>query len=360
MLLGVLFSCSKASLNYTQNGNWVTRAVFAGIPMGYGASFVVGDNAYVGTGYNPSNPNVKLNTIYQYQPAPIPNTPTGYDSAFGGWTIKAPFPGSGRSNAVGFGIGQYGYLGGGTTDAANTPLSDFYRYDPSSNTWSQIDSIGLPGARAPRFDAVAFGFDTTGFVLTGTDNIYQFGDVWQYSPTGNNWTARLNLPGSPRSKALTWVYNGKGYLVTGYSVGGTWTAGGNACYDFWRFDPSLPDNQAWTRLRDIYNTNSGTYDDGYTNITRWYASGFVIKGTQTGDKGYVTCGQNGSAYAYTWEYDFATDLWTEKTPYEGGARVGAVGFTVQNRGFIATGLSGGAAQQDCREFFPNQIYNQFD
>jgi N-acetylneuraminic acid mutarotase len=369
MLLGVLFSCSKASLNYTQNGNWVSRATFAGIPMGFGASFVVGNSAYVGTGYNPANPNVRLNAMYQYQASSIPPTPTGYDSAYGGWTQVTSFPGAGRSNAVGFSIGNYGYLGAGTVDGY-TPLSDFYQYNPSNNTWAQIDSLGVPGARAPRFDAVAFGFDTTGYVLTGTDNNYYFGDVWQYSPTANSWTLQTNMPGSPRSRAITWVYNGKGYLLTGYTTTGQWVAsGGNACYDFWRFDPTLASNQAWTRLRDISNTNPGTFDDGYTNIIRYWGVGFTILGTSTGDKGYVSTGANGSANAYTWEYDFATDLWIEKTPYEGGARTGAVGFSLPlpgvqgetTRGFLATGLSGAqAGQGDCREFFPNQIYNQFD
>ncbi|HEY4206154.1 MAG TPA: hypothetical protein VGM31_05040, partial [Puia sp.] len=71
MLLGLLFSCSKASLSYTQNGNWVSRAIFAGVPMGYGSCFVVGDNAYVGTGLNPITPNTKLATVYRYTPDDI-------------------------------------------------------------------------------------------------------------------------------------------------------------------------------------------------------------------------------------------------------------------------------------------------
>jgi hypothetical protein len=67
---------------------------------------------------------------------------------------------------------------------------------------------------------------------------------------------------------------------------------------------------------------------------------------------------------FTWEYDFATDVWVEKTPYEGNARTGAVAFSLQGqtRGFIATGLSQGstAAFSDCEEFFPQQVYNQYD
>jgi N-acetylneuraminic acid mutarotase len=359
MLFGLLFSCSKASLSYTQNGNWVSRAIFAGVPMGNAASFVIGDSAYVGTGYNPNTPNTKLNTVFKYVPDPIPNTPTGYDSASGGWTQVAPFPAAkGRMRAVGFSIGAYGYIGSGTEDGV-TPLADFYKYDPSTNSWSAIAPLGDGANTYPRFDAAAFSFDNSAFVLTGTDAQNFFGDVWQYDPGSDKWTQRPNMPGTKRSQAVTWVHNGIGYLVTGYAPGGQWVVG-TACYDFWKFDPTQSGNAGWRRLRDIYNTNSDTYDDAYTNIIRYHAAGFVIKGQATGDKGYITTGTNGTASVYTWEYDFATDLWTEKTPYEGAAREGAVGFNIGNRGFIATGVSGSAAYDDCREFFPGQIYNQYD
>jgi len=363
MLFGFLFSCSKASLNYTQNGNWVSRAIFAGVPSGYGASFTIGDSAYVGTGLNPNTPNTKLKTVFRYVPDPIPNTPTGYDSAFGGWKQVADFysPGAGnkgRMKAVGFSVGGFGYIGSGTEDGI-TPLADFYKYDPSSNSWSRIADLGANGITYPRYDAVSFSFDNSAFVLTGTDAQNFFGDVWQYNPGSDSWSQRPDMPGSKRSQAVTWVNNGKGYLVTGYTPGSQWQVG-NACYDFWRFDPTQDGNKGWGRLRDIYNTNSATFDDAYTNIIRYRAVGFVIKGQATGDKAYITTGSNGTASVYTWEYDFATDLWTEKTPYEGAAREGAIGFTIGNRGFITTGISGSAAYDDCREFFPGQIYNQYD
>ena len=364
MLLGVLFSCSKASLNYTQNGNWVSRAPFSGVPSGLGASFVINNIAYVGTGYNPQDANNRLTTFFSYESQPIPPGPTGYDSAYGGWRQLAPYGGGKRSNAVGFSVGGFGYLGCGTTDGF-TARADFWKYDPNANSWSQVDSIHDATQNYPRIDAVSFSFDTCAYVLTGTDYQYYFGDVWKYSPTADTWTKLITIPGSPRSRAVTWVYNGQGYLVTGYSPGGQWTAGGGtSCYDFWKFDPSKDAGaSAWTRLRDIYNTNPGTYDDAYTNIVRTHAVGFVIKassGGNTADKGYITLGSNGTMYNYTWEYDFATDLWTEKTPYEGAAREGAVSFTLNNRGFVATGINGNAAYNDCREFFPVQIYNQYD
>jgi hypothetical protein len=101
---------------------------------------------------------------------------------------------------------------------------------------------------------------------------------------------------------------------------------------------------------------------------------FLILGQPDGDKAYISTGSyNGTDITFTWEYDFTTDLWTEKTPYEGTPRTGAVGFTLTShsptlagtsstRGFIATGLNQGstAAFSDCEEFFPNQTYNAYD
>lgn len=365
MLLAILFSCTRTNLNYTQSGNWVSRATFQGVAIGAGASFVVNDVAYVGTGINPLTPNLKVTSMFKYTYANIPPTPYGYDSAYGSWTSVTDFPGQPRSNAVGFSIGGTGYLGGGLANDGFTPLNDYYAFNPNSG-WTQIDSlVDQFGNSHPRYDAVSFSFDTTAYVLTGTDNYNFFNDIYRYSPTTNTWTALPAMPGSKRSGAITWVWKGRGYLVTGYTNGSKWSSG-TQCYDFWYFTPmSDTSTQSWTRLHDIFNTNAGTFDDGYANIIREHGVGFIELGTTNGDKGYVTLGAvNNSDVTFTWEYDFLTDLWTEKTPYEGAARTGAVGFSLsgQKRGFVATGLNQGssAAYSDCEEFFPNQVYNQYD
>jgi hypothetical protein len=375
MLLAVLFSCTKASLNYAENGNWVGRATFSGIAMGAGASFVVGNNAYVGTGINPLTPHVKLQTMFQYSAATILPKAYGYDSAYGSWAQVQAFPGQGRSDAVGFTIGNTGYIGSGLANDGATALADFYAYNAGANTWSEIDSIHNADSSYPRYDAVAFGFDTTAYVLTGTNNLYYFADMWRYSPTTNTWIEQsYPFPGSPRSGATTFLYNNQGYILTGYTPGSS-TATGNLAYDFWRFTPgSDTSTQGWYRLRDIYNTSGQVYDDSYTNIERQNAVSFLILGQPSGDKGYITLGAaNGIDVTFTWEYTFATDLWNEKTPYESTARTGAVGWTLTGnvpstagvattRGFVATGLNQGstAAFSDCEEFFPNQVYNQYD
>ena len=371
MLLGILFSCTKASINYTQNGNWVARATWPGVQMGYGSVFVINDVAYVGLGINPLSPNARLTAFFKYVPSVINYAqPTGYDSSYGSWTNIASFAGAPRSNACAFAVQGIGYVGTGVGNDGFTPLADFWSYNPGSNAWAEIDSIHDDTTSYPRFDAVAWGFDSVGYVLTGTDNNYYFGDVWKYSPATGHWTAKPYLKGNQRSGATVWVYQNKGYIMAGYTPGSRW-AQNNMCYDFWVYDPHVAETadsiNAWQRLRDIFNTSSATYDDGYTNIIRKYGAGFLIPATNnqygnTRDKGYITLGQNGTSLNYTWEYDFGTDLWTDKTPYEGTARSGAVGFTLQNRGFVGSGLGTGNTSgfSDIEEFFPNQIYNQFD
>jgi N-acetylneuraminic acid mutarotase len=368
MLLGILFSCTKASINYTQNGNWVHRATFPGQTMGYGVAFTIGNAAWVGTGINPQFPNARLTTFFKYDPTPIPaqmTSPTYYDSTLGTWSNSAKFAGPARSNAVAFTVGGIAYVGTGVGNDGYTPLADFWAYNPASNSWTQVDSLHDANGTYPRLDAAAWGFDTVGYVLTGTDNLNNFVDVWKYSPATNTWTPKRFLPGNSRYGATTWVYHGKGYILGGQTATGQQEVN-NFAYDFWQFDPAKAENDTthtWAQLRDISNTNSATYDDGYTTITRKYGVGFIIPAGpwNTADKGYITLGNNGSAINNTWEYDFATDLWTQKTPYEGAPRAGAVGFSVLGRGFVGTGISSGnGAYQDLREFFPLQIYNQYD
>jgi N-acetylneuraminic acid mutarotase len=360
MILAFFFACKRTKLSTTSTGGlWVGRASLPSIgAFGAAASFTVDNLAYVGTGLNPLAPLQKLTTLFQYTPAVIAaNMPYGYDSAYGYWTQMKDFPGQARSNAVGFNIGNTGYLGSGLANDGKTALADFYAYNPAANTWSPIDSIHAENASFPRYDAVAFSFDTTAYVLTGTDGNNYFGDVWRYSPTANTWIQQIYYPGSPRSGAVSFVYHGQGFLVTGFTPGAIW-AQGNLCYDFWRFTPQSDSSViSWARLKDIYN--------GYTDIIRNHANSFQILGQPNGDKAYITLGaNNGTDINSTWEYDFASDQWTSKTAFSGTSRTGAVSFTlntvpaiageVSTRGFVATGLNQGnsSAFADCYEFFP--------
>ncbi|HEY8659658.1 MAG TPA: DUF4907 domain-containing protein [Hanamia sp.] len=69
----------------------------------------------------------------------------------------------------------------------------------------------------------------------------------------------------------------------------------------------------------------------------------------------MTTGENGALLSSTWEYDFATDLWTSKTAFEGAARTGALGFSANGGEFVTTGRSSTYPFDDLRQFFQPRL-----
>ncbi len=319
----ILVSCaSSSSVSSDTSGNWIKRSEFEGNARNEAIAFTIGDTSYIGTGYDGTNRYVDF---------------WAYDPVKNFWLQRAQFPGVARNSAVGFAVGAKGYIATGY-DGVNM-LKDNWEYTPTTNSWVRKADF----AGTARYDAVGFGIINYGYISTGFDGGYTK-DLWQFSPTGgtNNsgvWVQQVSLGGSKRSGAIVWVYNNKAYVLTGIN-------NGTPVSDFWVYDPA--NASSWTQLRDIANTSTDNYDDDYTDIVRSQAVGFTI-----GVKGYVAVGENGSYTSKTWEYDFATDLWVRKTPYERAQRSGAVAFTVKGRGFVATGHNSTYYLDDIDEFRPD-------
>jgi N-acetylneuraminic acid mutarotase len=329
-VLVTLFSCHKNTVPYTQDGNWVTRSQLNGPARSEAVGFTINDVEYLGTGWD--GLNKRYADFWKYD---VDNDV---------WTQVGSMPaGTERSSAVAFSAAGKGYVGTGY-DGFNY-LNDFYEFDPGTNDW--VKKADFPGG--PRYEAVAFGIGDFGYLGTGFDGSNALKDFYRYDPSTDSWQD-VGFSGNKRYGAVAFVYNNKAYLVTG-------TNSGTEVSDFWEFDPSLA-SANWSELSHITNYTSDAYDDGYTNIIRNNAAAFVI-----GDKAYISTGENGVAYTFTWEYDFQTKLWTEKSPFEGPATTGAVGFNVKGRGFIATGRSapGQASASDfLREFQPTVVLNPND
>src|SRR5688500_17761444 len=81
------------------------------------------------------------------------------------WTNKAASGGLNRERAVGFSIGDFGYVATGE-DTVNITHNDLWQYDPSLDSWTQ--KADLPGS--PRRNAVAFTLNDKGYVGTGIDS----------------------------------------------------------------------------------------------------------------------------------------------------------------------------------------------
>ena len=179
-------------------------------------SFVVNDKFYVGTGMVSGGVE---NDLWMYNPAT--------DS----WSQKADLPGYSRYGAVGIAIGDYGYVGlGYTTEGGGGVLNDWWRYDPSGNSWSQKANYG----GSARYQASSFTIGSYGYVGVGCTATGNKKDFWRYSE--NSWVQRADFPDIARAGACGYSNEkrGKGYITCG-DLGFEEPIENNDCYEY---DPS--------------------------------------------------------------------------------------------------------------------------
>lgn len=337
-------SCSKNTDSTDLVGNWITQSQLQGDARYEAASFVIGDTAYITTGYNGTD---RYRDVWAYR------------ADNNSWTLNATFPGAARNSAVGFTVSGKGYI---TTGYDGTKrLKDTWEFTPTARptpntpggTWLQRADFPEPanagtGNSDGRFDATAFTLTANGvargFVTCGYNGGTQK-DMYSYNPLTNTWKEEIASPGAKRSGAVAFVYNNKAYLLTGSSSGSN-------INDFYVYEPNAA---TWTALNRISNVSTDGFDDDYTDIARTNAVAFVI-----GDKGYLTTGEIGGFTSKVWQYDFATDRWTRKRDFERSARSGALAFTIKGRGFVTTGRAGGLPFDDIEELQPDATYNSND
>lgn len=281
------------------NEQWIQLASFGGDARHRCTGFSVGNKGYIGGGHINSGVSVYHEDYWQYDP--------GSDS----WTQIADFGGGKRYHAVGFTIGEFGYVGCGEDDA-NNYYNDFYRYVPLVNAWQSI--ADYPGN--PRRGACSFVIDDFGYVGTGQSDFGYEDDFYMYDPINDSWFAAANFMGEARSAAVGFSHNGKGYVGTGHVVG-------NHTKDFYEYD-AFADN--WIQKSDVGTT------------FRQDATGFVLNG-----KGYITTGNDVDGdfnYEDVWEYNFADDQWIQIEDFCGEGRRYMVSFVIGNIAYAGTGTDG--------------------
>ncbi len=247
------------------------------------------------------------------------------------WTKKTDVPGDPRYGAVGFSIGNLGYIGTGSSGARR---KDFWQYNPATDIWTQKADFG----GSARFYAVGFTIGSKGYIATGDEGTSGNGninggatnDIWEYDPGANTWTKKADFPGTPRFGAVGFSIGSKGYIGTGHLN----PALGDSNFrknDFWEFDPNSGTSGTWTEKNKISGSDT-------LAINRAYGTGFSI-----GSKGYIGTGNTfrGKVKDF-WEYDPASDIWTSKADFGGSARLVSVGLNIGSLGYIGTGDVGGA------------------
>jgi N-acetylneuraminic acid mutarotase len=161
-----------------------------------------------------------------------------YDFVLNSWTLKANTPGSARTNAASFAIGDKVYYGLGigaqihinpiTFKVTIVPVveSDWWEYNTTSNVWAIKAAFG----GGTRWNSR--GFATGGKVYLGLGWADLPGaiiksDLWSYDPASNAWTQRASYP--PGNNGSQWL-NLVGTSTQGYAIT-------NDLQAFWLYQP---------------------------------------------------------------------------------------------------------------------------
>ena len=315
LILGLLLTFTFLGFSQTQN-YWVKKADFGGLKRERAVAFSIGDFGYVGTGIDTNE--VVHNDFWKYDPS--------LDS----WTQVATLPGSVRRNAIAFAIHNKGYVGTGintvsSSDFGATKLSDFWEYDPSTNSWLQ--RANYPGGSGNGvYFATGFSIDSKGYICGGKmgPNWYS-NHLWEYKPSTNQWTQLTNFPGGVRYQLSSLSIDYKGYVGLGTD---------NDLYrnDWWEFDAS---------------TNQWTQRSSLPASERASAVTFTL-----GQRGYVCMGTNGGLLDDLWEYDPFNDDWSVRATYGGSRRKEAVAFSINNKGYVGTGKGNSGKKKSFHEYNP--------
>jgi hypothetical protein len=167
--------------------SWVTRLGVQGGGFAYAAGFAIGNTLYVG-------------------PESGSNTMRAYDVVSGQWSTVAAFPGLWRSYHTAFVVDGKGYMGGGRTENDEV-LSDWWSYDPLTDTWSSIAAL-QPGTD----ESSACTVNGMGYVLNAGSGQ---GDLFRYDPVGDQWVPEGGLPIYRLSRGSMFSIGDKGYHAFG-------------------------------------------------------------------------------------------------------------------------------------------------
>jgi len=189
-----------------------------------------------------------------------------------------------------FAIGSFIYVGGGQY-LCGGPIKDFYRYDPATNTWTKradlpVPLYGTPGASDGTYGYIACGV-TTGGTYTNT--------LYRYDPSTDSWTTLSTVPGPATYGPSMAYYQGRLYIGGGMIIG-------TCRQDFYAYDIAT---NTWTALPDYPYTHYDAWAVAYNGRV------YVIGGT-------TPC--TGTATDQFYYYDIASNAWSAMPVFPGGNR----------------------------------------
>jgi len=224
------------------------------------------------------------------------------------WEEISPFPGGARDDGVAFAVQGVGIAGSGR-DATFTYRKDFYQFNPTTDTWSQIPDI--PGE--PRQYAGRFVIADTGYVVCGVSPNAFLNEVWGYCPATNEWDQKASLPAEGRASPVAFSVGEKGYCGIGRTENGL-------LKDFWKYDPL---------------TNSWEQLDDFPGLARFEAFGISLE-----NQAFLGTGRNlnDQIFGDWWRFDPIEKSWRLSRAFEGSNRAYGLELIANGKVYIACGL----------------------
>lgn len=278
---------------------WFEKANYGGEARHRTSTFTIGNEGYLGLGHINSGVDVEFEDFWKYDPAS--------DS----WSQIANYPEGRCYHAVSFTIGTKAYVGTGRLENG-TYSKKFFCYDPLFNSWTPI--ADLPGLA--RRGSVAFTVNGKAYVGTGQTTSGYSADFYEYNPLINIWTVKANFPGPPRTSSVAFSIGNFGYVGTGNTNMGSTN-------DFYQYNPVT---NVWVLKAPVGPTS------------RQEAVGFAVNGL-----GYIGTGDDfssGNNYSDMWEYDPTLNTWVLIEEFAGTARRYLSAFVIDSRAYAGTGTNG--------------------
>jgi len=163
------------------------------------------------------------NEFYKYDPVAgswttLPVAPVGANQKYdkGSWLVADP-------------AGAFLY-------AHKAKYHEFYVYDCEMDSWSSgkkaMPIPGTAGSKKSKDGGAGAWFDDNIYAFKGGNTV----EFWRYSPVGDSWTEKENIPmiGSTGKKKKVKA----GGALAAYTGNGIYALKGNKCVEFWQYVPT--------------------------------------------------------------------------------------------------------------------------
>lgn len=298
---------------------WTRVSDFPGDPRKNAMAFAIGNFGYVGAGTTGSS---QRRDMYKYD--------IGADQ----WTSLSNYPGNGMRLAFNAACNGKAYAGGGVTvvQGTNRVYRDFYEYDPVNDNWRNLPNLPF----GYRSSGISFTINDTIYFGLGYDGIQDKNDLWGYSVNDSSWTQKANFPGVGRVRANAFIHSGKAVIGGGFRVGGTSMLG-----DYYEYDPST---DSWI-----------TINQGFSDSARSAFATFSLN-----NRGYLFGGYtNNGLLKDLWSYGIigGNNLWFNPALPFPIPRANVIGFSHNGYGYVTTGnINGSSSLEDFWKYDPLNQY----